>query len=419
MRKLAMLLAAVAVASGCGGDDTLPPPPPPVAEIDAADGPTVVIEEPTGAGELRGSIPIRLRVGSPAAPLAEVGVEVAGTRRILCTDWPPVPALLCGGELSVWELGLGAGEHALLAWATDGAGRTATAAVTLRVRPWLRPRWEFTGDAIVHPLALAGDLVLAPSDQLYALDAATGAERWSVPTPGVVTSAPVLDGAGHVVLATSHSDLYAYHPDGALAWSLELPSAGDRAPAIVPVVAPDGTLYQQLVGQREAWHVSAAGARLDVLPLPEAWTSALTVAAGGTVLVAADDGLHAVLPGGGDWFHATAGRVLEPARLDADGRIYFAAEGEAAFALEPGGAVAWTLPFPELIKGTPFAAGGLVYVGVLGTEFAHVVDRAGAPVEELPYCGQPDGFVADAAGRVFCTRYHTVYSLDVAALTRR
>ena len=71
-------------------------------------------------------------------------------------------------------------------------------------------RWRTQYGGAVRPLAVAGDIVYAPSDgdrTVYALDAATGAELWSLELDGVPSSLAVSDGV--VYTSTSFGSIYA------------------------------------------------------------------------------------------------------------------------------------------------------------------------------------------------------------------
>jgi outer membrane protein assembly factor BamB len=425
--------------------------------VDAAQspeaGPTIEIGEPLATQVYRGALPVTLFAGSPNSPLVEVGIDVAGHAELVCENWPAVPRVQCGKTLSVWDLGLPDGAIPVRAWAKDGAGRVAWAEVTIQVHPYQRPRWEFMGMAAVNTPVVSDGLVLAPMEYLYALRPADGSLAWKfgpadadifnrakgvvaaggrafvvgygritalalpagtvvwdIAAPAGQMSAPVLDQQGHVVVASSHSDLYAYDPaTGALAWSFVVPGTTDHIPPIAPVLAPDGSLYER-TPDRTLFHVTATGTQLGTaLAITEPWVNGVFVDAtsGGTIYVSGDHGVRAMsLDGVTRWTWASSGKVLDPARAGAGGRLFVAAQADRFAALDAAtGAPLWEHPAAELIRGTPYQApGGSVYAGILGTGFAYLLDSAGTVVDEYPYCENPDGFAAGPGGQIFCTR---------------
>jgi outer membrane protein assembly factor BamB len=473
LRGLGYLTIACSLCAGCSsGTDASPPdgdidadaavPPP-----DAADGLAVSFDDPVEAQEYRGLIPVQIRIDSPLAALREAGVEIEGTRHVLCSDWPVVLGLRCGGGLGVWEEELAAGVHTLRAFATDVAGHTATAEMAVTVRPYVRPRWEFAAKLAIEPPVIAGDVVLAPADKLYALgrddgalrwtydpdlggpfdsirgvvadearayavtsrdaaevlvalDLATGAVAWEVTLPGVELARPVFDGEQHIVIADTASDLQAYTRDGALAWSVDLAGNGDHIPAHQPVIGPDGTIFEMPPGADALVHISAAGSVLETIPLEHDWHSGFTIADDGAIYSADDDGLRVYAAGGGLLrFLPTPGHVVEPVRFGTDHRVYLAAELGGVFVLGADGSVLWDLPMPDLLRGTPFEApDGTLFIGALGRDLAYRYTTAGAQLDEYPYCDQPDGFTADS-DLVICTRHARIYAMDLAAFPER
>jgi outer membrane protein assembly factor BamB len=428
------------------------------AAVDESAGPRVAFLEPQVGGEHRGGIRIRLTVESPGAGLREAGVELAGHRQVLCSDVPVVAGLHCNGGLELWDLGIVAGVYSLRAFAIDDQGRTATAEREVTVRPYRRPRWEWSPEYGTDAPALAGERLLVPADRLYALraddgallwsldprrggdfdhvtgvvadgerayitagltgpdqvigvDLATGAALWKVELFNAVLSAPVLDGAGNVVVAGSDSDLTAFDRDGNQLWRVDLDNNSDRIPARAPVAAADGTLYQHVQGRDEVVRVDTAGRIIRSFRLDHDYHYGIAVGPGGVVYASDDDGVRAYRPDGSGWLAATSGHVTRPVRFGADGRIYAAAEHVGALVLDADGATLWTATAPGFITGTPFEApDGSVYIGAKNGH-AYLHDPAGARLDEVPYCDQPDSYLA-GRGLVFCTSYSRVYAID-------
>jgi outer membrane protein assembly factor BamB len=430
------------------------------AAVDATAGPRVAFVAPRIGGEHRGGIRLELTVESPGAGLREAGVELAGHREVLCSDVAVVAGLHCNGGLELWDLGIAAGVYTLRAFAIDDQGRTATAEREVAIRPYRRPRWEWSPEYVINAPALAGERLLVPADRLYALraddgallwsldprrggdfdhvrgvvadgerayitagvagadqvigvDLATGAALWKAELFNAVLSAPVLDGAGNVVVAGSDSDLTAFDRDGTQLWRVDLDNNGDRVPVRAPVVAADGTLYQHVQGRDEVVRVDTAGRILRSFRLVPDYHNGIAVGPDGVLYASDDDGVRAYRPDGSGWLAATAGHVTRPVRFGADGRIYAAAERVGALVLDADGATLWTATAPGFITGTPFEApDGSIYIGAKNGR-AYLHDVGGARLDEFPYCDQPDSFVA-GRGLVFCASYGRIYAIDPA-----
>jgi outer membrane protein assembly factor BamB len=129
-------------------------------------------------------------------------------------------------------------------------------------------RWQFTGHEWFWSTPLvSGDTVYAVDldGRAYALDAASGVERWrSERLRGDVRAAPVLAG-GVLVFSTSNGDVFGLDPGtGADLWSARAPSGRLLA---APLVLESGILFVTDGGA--LLRVQPAGGALEVLRPPK------------------------------------------------------------------------------------------------------------------------------------------------------
>lgn len=102
----------------------------------------------------------------------------------------------------------------------------------------LRPRWERSFPALASASSDGRDLLLSVEDGLHALDLATGATRWSLPSVDLAYP-PVLDGRGWAYVVCGGS-LLAFDRQGQRRLRVELGSLG---PLGEPALGGPGRLY--------------------------------------------------------------------------------------------------------------------------------------------------------------------------------
>jgi len=172
--------------------------------------------------------------------------------------------------------------------------------------------WRFAAKSKVFTApALSGTRVVFGSqdDAVYALEASSGALAWRVPLGADVDGAPVIADDGSIYVGTDRSEVVLLAPDGGTLWAadaggyvrggLSLARNGDvlagtygPAPRVLRV-SPEGVV-------RGSFGVQGTGAK--------------------------EFGIH--------------GAPLE----DDDGALYFGAQDDAAYALDPDGKVRWRFP---------------------------------------------------------------------------
>ncbi|MFD8533158.1 PQQ-binding-like beta-propeller repeat protein [Streptosporangium canum] len=231
--------------------------------------------------------------------------------------------------------------------------------------------WSFPADGpIGDDLVVAGGLVHAGSSdgKVYALDAVSGALRWSHQTGGLVTSGPIR--AGGTVYASTFSRIVALDAvSGRTRWSRRTPEASG-------FVIDGRTVY--------AW----TGARVIALDAASGRTRWRGRASGSIRRVtphAAGDLVYAIGPGGVVALDAGSGERRW--RLRADGRtgvagvattadtVYVAAGDGRLHGLDRiTGRPRWRSQIGAPILTGPLATGGAVYVG--GGGVLHKLDAA-------------------------------------------
>ncbi|MGH3314432.1 MAG: PQQ-binding-like beta-propeller repeat protein [Streptomyces sp.] len=215
-----------------------------------------------------------------------------------------------------------------------------------------------------------GDSVYTWGDgRLYALQARTGAERWSYPvgdasaTGGVpLRLAPAEDG---VLYVSAGSRVHALDgATGAERWRFDAPAAFLSPPAFAPgpsvagggVYLADylGTVYAlDAAGGHDRWRI-ATEARHSTEPV---------VVADGLVHLGSGGALYTLdaVSGAPRWRFAAGGDVVG-APVVAEGRVHFGSADHCLYTLDAvGGQLRWKLATGGEITGSPVAVDGVVY----------------------------------------------------------
>jgi len=179
--------------------------------------------------------------------------------------------------------------------------------------------------------ACATVYVGAADARFYALDAATGAQRWFFPTVAPITASAAVSADGtHVYVGlTQVVDLYAFGAaTGLPEWQILAAGAGN---ASTPALAADNaTVY---VGTASRLFAATAAGVAWSAALDGAVTAQPTVAADGAVLVGTATGtLYALAPADGAvrWSVRTGGPVVSAPAIAADGRVFLPLRANAS-----------------------------------------------------------------------------------------
>ncbi|MFD2620102.1 serine/threonine-protein kinase [Streptomyces chumphonensis] len=295
--------------------------------------------------------------------------------RVHASDGPSLYALDARTGTEHWKTSVDAWVYALSA----GDGVVVTATRGGAVQSWSAADgerlWELTGaqtdfeTADAAPVLHRGTVHLWADGRLYALDARTGAERWTYAvgdasaTGGVpIRLLPAPDGALYVCAGARVLALDA--ASGAERWRFHAPDAFLCPPAFAPGPAvAGGGLY--LADYRGVVYAIDAATGHDRWRIPTKARGSVepVVVADGLVHVASGDALYTIdaVPGTGRWrFEARGDLVGAP--VAADGRVHFGSTDQSLYTLDAvGGQLRWKLETGGEITGSPLVAGGVVY----------------------------------------------------------
>jgi outer membrane protein assembly factor BamB len=366
-----------------------------------------------------------------ATAMVVAGVAVSGVQAAAETDWPqfhfdaahtgynPNETTLTASNVSglnrQWTTALGPGSESSPAVAggtvfvgADDAKLYAVDAATGAVR-WTAT----TGAAIVlsSPAIADGRVFIGSSDQkLYAFDASTGAQLWNTSTDAPIGSPPTV--ADGVVYAASDK-LYAFDPaTGQVRWTAD---TGGPLLFSAPSVA-GGKVY---VGAFDTETLQGVLRGFDATTGERLWTATTfgaiqgaPVVVGNTIYVASGFGIQAFDAATG----ATLWGVVLPSNAPTtpavvDGVVYVAWEAGGVDALDAAtGATIWSTTIRTQAEtigfSSPAVANGVLYVGssdAIGTAGkVWALDTAGGSVLwSAPVGAVVAASVAVVSGRVY------------------
>jgi outer membrane protein assembly factor BamB len=226
----------------------------------------------------------------------------------------------------------------------SGAGRW-TAATGDRVRP--------------SPAFADGRVYVASWDgNVYALDARTGEERWKTPAGPFPVSPVVADQT--VYFGTTDGYVHALDAaSGKVRWNTLTTGAASAAPTVA-----DGVLYIGTDGHVYALDAPTGTVRWSTQIGGQVWSS--PAVADGRVFLGNDDhSVYALHAGTGEvnWITPTGGAVYSSPAAGG-GLIYFGSDDKNVYALDAGsGKVRWKTPTGKQVHSSPAVADGAVYVG--------------------------------------------------------
>jgi outer membrane protein assembly factor BamB len=188
-----------------------------------------------------------------------------------------------------------------------------------------------------------------------------GSPRWRFQTGATVDNAPAIAADGTVLIGSWDGRLYAINPDGSLKWSYDVDSGGITTAV---AIAADGTIY--FGAGTYLYAISPTGSLSWRYQNTFELSSSPAIAADGTIYVGSfvDLNLCAVHPDGTlKWRKDNASGMCTPA-VATDGTIYVGSNDHRIYAIRPNGTTKWTYQTGNEVHGSP-AVGedGTVYIG--------------------------------------------------------
>lgn len=295
--------------------------------------------------------------------------------RIHASDGPSLYALDASDGTELWRLNTEGWVYSLgvdrgtVVTGTRGGGVQAWEAANGELL------WEIGGaqtdfeTAESGPLVHDGTVYVWADARLKALEARTGAERWSYPVGDAASCGgvpvrllPAPDGVAYIVAGTRV--LAVDIGRGDVRWHFEAPAVFLSPPAYAPGPAVTGggiyladylgTVYAlDTTDGRDRWRI-ATEARQSTEPV---------LVADGAVHLGSGNALYTLdaVTGTPRW-RFQAGAEVIGAPVAADGRVHFGSADRCLYTLDAvGGQLRWKLATGGEITGTPVAAAGVVY----------------------------------------------------------
>jgi outer membrane protein assembly factor BamB len=193
--------------------------------------------------------------------------------------------------------------------------------------------WVFPTGGDVDAVALAGDLVLAGSDDgtLYAIERQGGKLAWTVETAAPIRGAPLVRPPQLIVFGSLDGGLRAVDFAGKPVWA-ERPAGPINAPL---VAGADARLYVATRGGRVMAY-RPDGQRQWTFITPDHVDAAPAIAAGGRAIFGCNDArLRGLTPGGAPAFEFAAEAPIHTRPLLSGKRVIFADLAGNVYAVEP------------------------------------------------------------------------------------
>ena len=282
----------------------------------------------------------------------------------------------------------------------DGAQKWSTATSTVPV--------------VSGPAVAADGTIYYGSASLFAVDPATGTNKWVFKTNDVVNSSPAVGPDGTIYFGCEDKNVYAVKPDGTLKWSFLAGGSVSSSPALssdgstiyigcndnhlyalnatdgtkkwlygtggavrsIPAVATDGTIYVGSLDNK-LYAIKPDGTLKWTFITGDEVESSPAIATDGTIYVGSKDkNLYAIKPDGSKkWSYATGGSIINNPAIDAAGNIYVSADDANIYSINSNGVQRWIFVTVAKTYSSPaIGADGTLYVGniAIGTSLSTV-----------------------------------------------
>jgi outer membrane protein assembly factor BamB len=245
--------------------------------------------------------------------------------------------------------------------------------------------WTVTRSASVPPVATAGLVVGAHGPAVWALDAATGQEKWTRQLDDG-PALPLSTAAGGILIGTAPGGLLMLAgTDGRIVWRVPLGATPTAVPVesgglIVAGLADGRVLGLDALTGAVTWTRKTGGAVLSLTALPD------RILAG-----SADNFFYSLSPrdGGVDWRWRTGGDVTGTAVADAR-RVYFLSLDNTLRALDrKHGDLKWQRPLTSRPVGGPQFVGEFIVLAQVAPELRCFTAGRGDPACVVSLPGRP------------------------------
>ncbi|MFF4444270.1 PQQ-binding-like beta-propeller repeat protein [Streptomyces sp. NPDC001502] len=296
---------------------------------------------------------------------------------------------------------------------SPGSGPSASPP-TDRSTPGLSRAWSFaTGNEVMSAPAVAGGVVYVGSfdNNVYALDAATGAKKWSYTTGSGVNSSPAVAG-GVVYIGGGDKNVYALDAaTGAKKWSYTTGGEVTSSPVVV-----DGVVYIGSTDRNVYALEAATGAKKWSYTTGRIYASPAVV--GGVVYIGSNEwSVYALdaATGTQKWSYATGDGVnSSPAVVD--GVVYIGGGDKNVYALNAAtGAQRWSYTTGNKVYSSPAVVDGVVYIGSVDKKVYGLDAATGAKKWSYTTGDEVTSSPAVVDGVVYVGSFdRNVYALDAA-----